>query len=107
MQDNMKRNNIRLMGIPEGEEEEQGIENLFEKVIMENFPNLRREKSHPNPENTESPQQEKPKDIQTANINDSLRPANSGDQGDCTIESHGSSTIEVHTRNPRSKNRSI
>ena len=40
----MKRNNIRIIGIPEGEEEEQGIENLFEKVIMENFPNLMREK---------------------------------------------------------------
>ena len=45
MQDNMKRNNIRIIGIPEGEEEEQGIENLFEKVIMENFPNLMREKA--------------------------------------------------------------
>ena len=44
MQDNMKRNNIRIIGIPEGEEEEQGIENLFEKVMMENFPNLIREK---------------------------------------------------------------
>ena len=43
MQDNMKRNNIRIIGIPEGEEEEQGIENLFEKVIMENCPNLRTE----------------------------------------------------------------
>ena len=32
MQDNMKRNNIRIIGIPEGEEE-QGIENLFEKVV--------------------------------------------------------------------------
>ena len=40
----MKHNNIRIIGIPEGEEEEQGIENLFEKVMMENFPNLRREK---------------------------------------------------------------
>ena len=40
----MKRNNIHVIGIPEGEEEEQGIENLFEKVMMENFPNLRREK---------------------------------------------------------------
>ena len=45
MQDNMKHNNMRIIGIPEGEEEEQGIENLFEKVMMENFPNLRREKS--------------------------------------------------------------
>ena len=44
MKDNMKRNNIRIIGIPEGEEEEQGIENLSEKVMMENFPNLRREK---------------------------------------------------------------
>ena len=44
MQDNMKCNNIRIIGMPEGEEEEQGIENLSEKVMMENFPNLRREK---------------------------------------------------------------
>ena len=43
MQDNMKLNNIHIIGIPEGEEEEQGRENLFEKVMMENFPNLRRE----------------------------------------------------------------
>ena len=43
-QDNMKRNNIRIIGIPEVEEEEQGIENLFEKVMMENFPNLMRRK---------------------------------------------------------------
>ena len=40
----MTRNNLRIIGIPEGEEEEQGIENLFEKVMMENFPNLTREK---------------------------------------------------------------
>ena len=43
MQENMKHNNIRIPWIPEGEEE-QGIENLFEKVMMENFPNLMREK---------------------------------------------------------------
>ena len=44
MQDNMKHNNIHVIGIPEGEEEEQAIENVFEKVLMENFPNLMREK---------------------------------------------------------------
>ena len=44
MQDNMKCNNMCIIGIPEGEEEEQGIENLFEKVMMENFTNLMREK---------------------------------------------------------------
>ena len=40
----MKLNNICIIGIPEGEEEEQEIENLFEKVMMENFPNLMKEK---------------------------------------------------------------
>ena len=40
----MKHNNIRIIGIPEGVEEDQGIENLFEKVMMENLPNLIREK---------------------------------------------------------------
>ena len=44
MQDNMKHNTIRIIGIPEWEEEEQEIENLFEKVMMKNFPNLMREK---------------------------------------------------------------
>ena len=44
MQDNMKCNDIRIIGIPEGEEEKQGMENLFEKVMKEKFPNLMREK---------------------------------------------------------------
>ena len=43
LQDNMKRNNICIIEIPEGEED-QGIENLFEKVMIENFPNLMTEK---------------------------------------------------------------
>ena len=37
MHDNMKHNNINMIRIPEGEEEEQGIENLYKKVVMENF----------------------------------------------------------------------
>ena len=40
----MKYNNIHKIG-KTGEEDEQGIENLFEKVMMENFPNWIREKS--------------------------------------------------------------
>ena len=42
LQDNMKHNNIRIL---EGEEKEQGIENLFEKIMTENFPNLERGKN--------------------------------------------------------------
>ena len=59
IQDNMKQNNIRIIGIPDGEEEEQEIENLFEKVMMENFPNLMREKVTQIQE-TQSPNQEEP-----------------------------------------------
>ena len=60
MQDNLKRNNIRIIGIPGGEEDEQGIENLLEKVMMENFPNLMREKVTQIQE-TQSPKQEEPR----------------------------------------------
>ena len=31
------------MGVPEGEEEEQELENLFEQIMKENFPNLAKE----------------------------------------------------------------
>ena len=41
--DNFKRSNIWIIGVLEGEEEEQEIENLFEQVIKENFPNLAKE----------------------------------------------------------------
>ena len=40
--DNFKCSYIRITGLPEGEEEEQEIENLFEKR-MKNFPNLAKE----------------------------------------------------------------
>ena len=34
---NIKCNNICIMGIPEGEESEQGNENMFEYITTENF----------------------------------------------------------------------
>ena len=61
LQDNTKRNNTHIIGIAEGEEEEQGIENLFEKVMMENSPNLMREKVTRIQE-AQSPNQEEPKE---------------------------------------------
>ena len=61
MQDNMKCNNIHIIGIPEREEEDQGMENLFEKVMVENFPNLVREKVTQVQE-TESLNQDEPKE---------------------------------------------
>ena len=38
-----KHTNIKIIGVPEGEEEEQEIENLLEKIMKENFPNLMKE----------------------------------------------------------------
>ena len=42
--DNVKQNNIHIMGIPDEEENEQGIKNLFEDIMTENFPKLMKEK---------------------------------------------------------------
>ena len=43
LQDILKRSNIWIIGVPEGEEEEQKIGNLFEQIMKENFPNLAKE----------------------------------------------------------------
>ena len=40
----MKQNNICIVGIPEGEESEQGIKNLFEEIMSKKFLNLVKEK---------------------------------------------------------------
>ena len=42
--DNVKQNNIQIMGMPEGAESKQRIKKLFEEIMTENFPNLVREK---------------------------------------------------------------
>ena len=41
--DNFKCSNIQIIRVPEGEEEEQEIEDLFEQIMKENFPNLAKE----------------------------------------------------------------
>ena len=41
--DNLKHSSIRIIGVPEGEEYEQEIENLFEQIMKENVPNLAKE----------------------------------------------------------------
>ena len=43
LQDNVKCSYIRIIGVPEGEEEEQEMENLFEQIMKENFPTLAKE----------------------------------------------------------------
>ena len=43
LQDIFKCSNIQIIGVPEGEEEDQEIENLFEQIMKENFPHLAKE----------------------------------------------------------------
>jgi hypothetical protein len=39
--DSIRKPNLRIMGIEEGEEvQAKGIHNIFNKIITENFPNL-------------------------------------------------------------------
>ena len=38
---NVKQANLHIIGIPEGEEKEKGIENVFEEIMAETFPNLK------------------------------------------------------------------
>ena len=40
---NLKCSNIQIIKVPEGEEEEQKLENLFEQIMKENFPYLTKE----------------------------------------------------------------
>ena len=40
--DNIKQDNLHIMGNPEGEEKEKVIENIFEEIMTENFPNLKK-----------------------------------------------------------------
>ena len=41
--DNIKRTNIRIIGISEKEEKKKGSEKIFEEIIVETFPNMGKE----------------------------------------------------------------
>ena len=41
--DNVKRTNIHIIGVSEGEEREKETEKIFQEIIAENFPNMGKE----------------------------------------------------------------
>ena len=41
--DKIKCTNVRIIGVPEGEEREKGPEKIFEDIIVKNFPNMGKE----------------------------------------------------------------
>ena len=41
--DNIKHTNIRIIGVPEEEEKKKRCEKNFEEIIVENFPNMKKD----------------------------------------------------------------
>ena len=64
LQDNFKHSNIWIIGVPE-EEEEQKIENLFEQIRKENFPNLAKEIDFQEVQEAQSPKEVGSKEAHT------------------------------------------
>ena len=60
--DNFKCSNIQIIGVVKGEKEEQEIENLFENIMKENFPNLAKEIDFQEVQETQSPKEVEPKE---------------------------------------------
>ena len=44
--DNIKYTNIRIIGVPEEEKKKKGTDEIFEEIIVENFPNMGKEIVH-------------------------------------------------------------
>ena len=62
LQDNFKRSNIQIIGVPEGEEEEQEIENSFEKIMKEKLPRSGKGSRPASPGSSENPKEVRPKE---------------------------------------------
>ena len=63
--DNFKHSSVWIIGVPEGEEEEQEIENLFGNIMKENFPNLAKEIDFQEVQEAQSPKNVGPKEEHT------------------------------------------
>ena len=59
--DNIKHTNILIIGLPEEEEREQEIKNLFQEIMSKNFPNLMKE-INIQAQEVQSPKQDEPKE---------------------------------------------
>ena len=64
LQDIFKRSNIWIIGVPEGEQEQE-IENLFEQIMKENFPNLAKEIDFQEVQEAQSPKEVGSKEAHT------------------------------------------
>ena len=59
-----KHSNIRIIGVPEGEQQQE-IENLFKQIMKENFPNMAKEIDFQEVQEAQSPKEAGPKEEHT------------------------------------------
>ena len=59
--DNIKCTNIWIREVPEEEEEKKGYKKIFEEIIVENFPSMRKE-TESQVQKSQNPIQDKPKE---------------------------------------------
>ena len=57
LQDNLKHSNIQIIGVSEAEEEEQEVENLFEKIMTNKLPQSGEETRRASLGSSESPKE--------------------------------------------------
>ena len=65
LQGNFKHSSIQIIGVPEGEEEEQEMEKLFKNIMKENFPKLAKEIDFQKVQEAQSPKEVGPKEAHT------------------------------------------
>ena len=57
--DNVKCPNIRIIGVPEEEDQQKGHEKMLEEITVKNLPEMRNEIATQAQENPQSPKQDK------------------------------------------------
>ena len=62
--ENLNRSNICIIGVPEGEKQQES-ENLFEQIMKENFPNLAKEIDFQEVQEAQNPKEIGPKEEHT------------------------------------------
>ena len=69
----MKRSNVRIIGIPEGVKKNRGLEEIFEQIVAENFPNLTKGTSIHVQEAERTPSQGRPWQTYTTSSHSAIR----------------------------------
>ena len=65
LQDNFKCSNTQIRGVPKGEDKDQEMESILEKIMKENFPKLAKGIDFHKVQEAQSPKEIGPKEVHT------------------------------------------